>query len=232
MSLVSDAARYAVYWAPEPAHPLWQRGCEWLGRDPSRSASGPPFRDATAEPRRYGFHATLTAPMHLRPGAGEADFVAAVQTFASAATPFEMPALRVGLLERFVALLPKEALPRDHALHRIADACVHAFDSWRAPLDEHTLARRLAGGALSSDQTLLLQRWGYPHVLDQWRFHMTLTDSLGAASARQALRSEAQRFMARALTEPLRFESLCIFREPAPRAPFELIQRFALAGRR
>lgn len=228
---MSRPPRHALYWAPEASHPLWQRGCEWLGRDPTNGATSAPRHAATIEPGRYGFHATLKAPTALRPGASEAGFLAAVEAFARGEAPFEMPTLQVGTLDRFVALLPREPLARPHPLHRIADACVRGFDAWRAPLDAAALAQRMAKSPLSAPQLESLQRWGYPHVLAHWRFHMTLSDSIADAIGLQAARDEAQRFFADALSLPLRFESLCVFRESAPGAPFELLRRLPLEGR-
>ena len=54
--------RYGVYWAPQPHHPLWSAGCEWLGRDASRPDKTWPPHAATGTPRRYGFHATMKPP--------------------------------------------------------------------------------------------------------------------------------------------------------------------------
>ena len=77
---VMRAARYAVYLAPEPTSALWRFGSRVIGRD---AASGEAifgyapagfdaasWRAATDEPRRYGFHATLKAPLRLREGCG------------------------------------------------------------------------------------------------------------------------------------------------------------------
>jgi hypothetical protein len=64
-------ARVAIYYAPLPDDPLTSLSSSWLGRDPR---SGEPVRhpdldgiaEVTAEPRMYGFHATLKPPMRLR----------------------------------------------------------------------------------------------------------------------------------------------------------------------
>ncbi len=70
------AARYAVYWAPEPATELARFGARWLGRDAETGqrttalAAGLPlsWERATEEARLYGFHATLKPPFRLREG--------------------------------------------------------------------------------------------------------------------------------------------------------------------
>ena len=69
------APRYAVYWMPEPGHPLWAAGCTWLGRDGGAGgAGGGPARRHVASPWRYGFHATLKAPLRFAPGVRENDW--------------------------------------------------------------------------------------------------------------------------------------------------------------
>ena len=73
---------------------------------------------------------------------------------------------------------------------------------------------------------------GYAFVLDDWRFHMTLSDSLAGVEADRiaALRASAPRHFAPALGLPLAARTLCVFVEPAPGQPFELRHRFALGG--
>lgn len=229
--------RYAVYWAPEPAHALWRAGVEWLGRDPSDSAAPAlpgTAREATAAPRRYGFHATLKAPITLRTGASAQDFFDAVHALAQRIPRFAMPRLRVDTLGGFIALRPGEPVEASHALRRLADACVRSLDDWRAPMDAETLQRKLQADGLGPAQQQCVRRWGYAHVFEHWRFHMTLTDTLAHDASGEALRrrliDEATRHFAAALAAPLACESLCVFVEPAPGAPFVLAQRVPLAA--
>lgn len=224
---MTDAARYAVYFAPDPAHALWQAGCEWLGRDAADARDRRPAPPQRAEPWRYGFHATLKPPMRLQPGLGEADLDAALQALAAGIGSFQMPRLHVDRLADFVALRPEVPLVRAHPLWRLADACVTALDRLRAPLSAEELARRLRH-PLAPDALQRLQAWGYPHVLDGWRFHMTLSDSLPAAQQEAAL-SDARRHFAPALSRLLRCTDLCLFRQGAPDQPFVLKRRYRLA---
>ena len=66
--------RYAIYYAPATASPLWQRAAQWLGRDatgrdlePATIPGVSPSRrqELTTLARRYGFHGTIKAPMAL-----------------------------------------------------------------------------------------------------------------------------------------------------------------------
>ena len=67
---MSGERRYALYYTPAEKHPLTQAAARWLGRDAFDGAisSVDDHDTLVAEPRRYGFHATLKAPFRLRPG--------------------------------------------------------------------------------------------------------------------------------------------------------------------
>lgn len=218
--------RHAVYWVPAPEHPLWQAGCRWLGRDPEQPAAGTP-PDYAADPWRYGFHATLKAPMRLRDGRSEAELASALQALADDAGAVEVPPLRVDWLGGFLALRPVVAPAPVHPLRQLADRCVRALDAFRAPPDAAELARHGAA-TLGAEQRALLLAWGYPHVLQHWRLHLTLSDAAPAEPA--ALAARARAHFAAALAGPLGPGALALFVEPAPGQPLRLSRRFALHG--
>jgi len=222
-------ARCALYFVPPATHALWTAGCEWLGRDPATGATsaGGAHR---ADPRRYGFHATLKPPFALRSDATRAQLLAALARFVDERAAFAMPRLAVAPLGDFLALRPveRDATAPGQPLRELADDCVRLFDEFRRPPSAAETARRLAAG-LDEAQRANLARWGYPHVFDHWRFHMTLTDSLSDDSLRAALLADASRHFAGALAHPLRCEGVALFVEEAPGADFQLLQRFEFA---
>jgi hypothetical protein len=227
---MTAAHRYAIYWAPELAHPLWRAGCEWLGRDAADASFPGSPREATATPRRYGFHATLKAPIVLREEAAAGEFLDAVEHLAARTSRFVMPALSVQAMGDFIALRPVQPVAAEHPLQQLADACVRQLDPWRAPPGAAERARRSAGPALSAAQARHLNDWGYPHVFDQWRFHMTLTDALpGDAALRERWMNDAQQHFSAALAAPLLCDSVCVFTEATPGADAMLTHRFRLA---
>jgi len=218
------SARYAVYWAPETGHALWRAGCAWLGRDAEGRAGGSPAAGRAA-PWLYGFHATLKPPMHLADGV-EADALhAALATLANEVAPFALPALKVQTLSDFVALRLPQTPP---ALQSLADRCVVQLDGFRRPADDTELARRRDG--LDDEQRGLLMRWGYPHVLHRWRFHMTLSDALAEPADQARIQREAEAWFAPALAAPVGVESIALFEQATAGAPLECVARFALKG--
>ena len=235
--------RYALYYTPAAQTLFWQLGCAWLGRDPTGAAPppspsvpgiSPPMMTAlTASARRYGFHATLKAPFRLAPGFGESDLLAMAQAFASAQPPVALPGLEVSRLNDFLALCPAQPTPQ---LDALAMRVVAYFDPLRAAPTADELARRRKA-RLSPRQDALLQRWGYPYMEEEFRFHMTLTDSLITVDAEvaEALKDAAiTHFKAVAPTwtgtDTVDVDGLGIFKESGPGAPFELLERIPFSG--
>jgi putative phosphonate metabolism protein len=223
------SARYAIYFSPAKHSAWWTFGAHWLGRDehdnsalPQPEAAGiapAELQAITAEPRRYGFHATLKAPFHLSAGHTEADLVARLGRLAQTLAPVALGPLQLATLGNFVALVP-EAAPA--GLHTLAASCVTELDDLRAPLSELDLARRRSAG-LNARESELLALHGYPHVLERFRFHMTLTGPVDAAMTQrvtQALAAEPARLNALA---PLSLDRLCLFIEQDPGAPFQRV---------
>jgi len=222
--------RVALYYAPAADDPLWARGAEWLGRDPLTGAprSQPALPDIaalTAEPRLYGFHATLKPPMALRGGVAWDDVVRTTRTIAAAIPAFDLPALAVADLDGFLAL--RETVPSP-ALQALADACTAGADALRAPPAPDELARRRRAG-LSGAQEANLLAWGYPYVFAAWTFHMSLTRRLSAGEHAR-LRPVAEDWFGYALRLPRRVADLCLFVQPGAGEPFVLAERVALAG--
>ena len=222
-------ARYALYFAPPCTHPLWIAGCAWLGRDPGKgtTSAGGAHRD---DPRRYGFHATLKPPFALRDGTTRTQLTDALTRFVDERAAFAMPRLAVAQLGDFIALRPldHDATAPGQPLRELADDCVRLFDEFRRPPSPAETARRLAAG-LDEQQRGNVDRWGYPHVFDRWRFHMTLTDSLADDRLRAELLADATRHFADALAEPLRCDGVALFVEDEPGADFRLLRRLDFA---
>lgn len=210
------AHRYAVYAVPEPGHALETAAARWLGRDPRGGACAPGAADddLLADARRYGFHGTLKAPFRLAEGAREADLAAAAEALAGPALPV---ALAVSDDLGFPALRPAAPAP---ALDALAARCVRDLDRLRAPPTPDELARRKPE-RLSPRQRELLSRWGYPYVLDEFRFHMTLGARATEPARHAAFMRAAGQTFAGILAEPAPL-TIALFVEPERGAPFRL----------
>lgn len=219
--------RYAIYFAPAPESLLTQEANRWLGRDAfSGEILGPPtplpfpvedWQGLVAEPQRYGFHATLKAPFELRAGQSEAELVAAFRRFASSATPLEIPRIVVGQLGPFFALVPHSLHP---PLQDFAATVVEAFEPFRAPLSDADVARRRPE-RLTETQRAHLMTWGYPYVMEELRFHMTLTGAVESEMAPRVHNELRRRFRAHE-DAPLPIDGLALFQETRRGEPFTI----------
>lgn len=220
-------ARYAIYFAPPHGSPWWKFGAHWLGRDECSHAPLSPCASTqleatelfsiTAEPRRYGFHATLKAPFRLSREHTVNDLTARMQALAAALKPVALGPLNVAMLGDFVALAPTNPPPE---LPEFAATCVTELDDLRAPLMDADLQRRNVA-QLDARETDLLRQYGYPYVMERFRFHFTLTGRIAHATRQRVSHAVATEITRLNREAPLCLDRLCLFVEPAPGAPFK-----------
>ena len=217
--------RYAIYFAPPCGTALHALGSRWLGRDAfTGEALEQPgvagLSAVTGDPRRYGFHATMKPPFALRDTVRPEALLRAVAALVAKEQCFRV-SLKVSLLDRFLALVPREPCA---PLHRIADRAVRELDGFRCRPSASELARRRSAG-LSERQERHLVDWGYPYVFEDFRFHMTLTERLPPTDADRFEAAAVEHF-APVLDTPVRIDGLALFEEPAPGAPFLATRHF------
>jgi putative phosphonate metabolism protein len=230
---MADTPRYAIYYVPAPDSGLHRFGAHLLGYDAFSGEdlpfpdgilqTTPDWSDLTGDPRKYGFHATLKAPMSLADGKTEVELLAACAAFA--AIPRAIPVIRpvVGSIEGFIAVVPAEPSPE---LIRLAADCVSSFDAFRAPLSEAERARRNPS-QLTPMQRGHLDRWGYPYVMDDFRFHVTLTGRLGAGRREPLLKMLAERFAGLGL-DTLPIDRIALFRQENAVSRFRIVEHWKL----
>ncbi len=228
--------RYAAYFAPAVDSPWWQAGSAWLGRCAARqqALAQPPVpgvpaaeqQRLTAAPRRYGWHATLKAPFALAPEVDLTTLRAGLREVCRSLQPFDLPRLQVTRLDDFLALVPAG---ESRALHAVEQACVAGLQPLAAPLSHAELQRRRAAG-LTPEEDALLLRWGYPYVMERFRFHFSLTGALPGVPEPvvQALHQAATHWFAP--LPPCRMDAVALFAEPHPGADFVLLERVELGA--
>jgi putative phosphonate metabolism protein len=225
--------RYAIYHAAAHGGALDRFGSHLLGYDawtdeelpfPDGVVQAvPDWRDLTQDPRKYGFHATLKAPMTLAEGTTEAELLAACASFAETPRPVPVITPVVDSISGFIAVVPTEPSTE---LERLAADCVNAFDSFRAGLAPEDRARRNPS-KLSSRQREYLDRWGYPYVMEEFRFHMTLTGRLGRERHAPVLAMLRERFATIGLAR-LAIDDIALFRQEGAASRFRIIGHWQL----
>jgi hypothetical protein len=209
--------RYAIFYAPPASSVLWLRAAQWLGRDASGgdvAAEIPGIDPArrmrlTESARRYGFHGTMKAPMTIPEHQDLQKLDRALTDFGLDHWPVSLGALQPRLLGEFLALMPVE---QPDELTALAADVVRTFEPFRAPLSASEQKRRLKA-ELTERQIRLVERYGYPYVLEQFLFHMTLTDRL-VDDDRDSVIAAATEWFAPVLEKPVIVDRLTLFHEP------------------
>ncbi len=237
MHFPQPAYRHAAYFAPDPDSLAWTLGAQWLGRcaRTGQMLSQPVFEgwteaefaQRTQEPRRYGWHATLKAPFALAPDRTTADIDAGFFGLSAVlGAPFTLP-IKLAHMGQFLALVPKEP---SALLQRLADACVRDLHDCAAPLPPSEVERRSRHG-LTPRQAEMLTLWGYPFVMDDFGFHLTLTGSLDGLPEAQVVQliDQAQSWFSPLLRDGVLIDGVSWFVEETPGADFRWVQRFGFA---
>lgn len=222
--------RYAIYHLPGGR--LGQFGSAWLGWD-ARTGSPLPrpavadlpdeAETLTAVPMRYGFHATLKAPFRLAQGHSVADLLRRTELVCDHLAPFALE-LELSTDWGFVALRPRHQPP---ALMALEQAVVTRLDDLRTALTAEERDRRRPE-ALPDKARQHLDHWGYPFVLELFRYHLTLSNGLPAVQAGK-LRQALQPALAPLIALAMPVTSVALMGEDAT-GRFHMIRDIALRG--
>lgn len=231
----SSFTRYAIYFTPEPGTALAAFGRSWFGRANDGATlqafsdsgfAGTGFAKIPSVPGRYtGLYAQFKAPFSLRDGVGIDAVKQRLIRFAARRKPAETGPLTLAREGRFLVLRPVEPTP---LLEWLATQCVAAFEDFAAPLGA---AERTAYASpnLSDYQRLLLESFGDPYVLSEYRFYITLTgplDKTHLERVSQALWPVLEELCNSGVT----VDGLSLFGDCGGRSPMRLIGRYRLAA--
>jgi len=232
------APRYAIYFAPAALSALQVFGARILGYDAATGRSVPHYpslvgqianwRLLARDPARYGFHATFKAPFELAPRRTEAELLSEFERAALQLKATDLGTLAVGKISDFIALVPRQT---PTGLAELAQALVEQFDSFRAPMSDADRARRRPD-RLTGRQRAYLERWGYPFVFDEFRFHMTLAGPIGPQQI-DFVRDKLERLFRTEVVDwdaPLTIDAMSVFKQSRRDGPFHMLSRHKFAG--
>ena len=219
--------RYAIYYAPEPGSPLDVFGRNWFDKNTNGNAQAiaklNPKRlaELSENSRRYGFHGTLKPPFGLNPSTRLESLLNAARIFATTMSPVEIPPLELAIIGKFIALTPTT---QSAALEKLAAACVRAFESFRVPLsDEQLESYKL--NKLTVHQEQMLEHWGYPYVMEEFRFHISVTDRIDDTREREEVMEALEHVAGPILGMPTTVREITVFSQSAMDQPMIPIER-------
>ena len=217
-------SRYAIYYIPDL--PLFQIGSDWLGWNSISGQETTLFSDhrrITGRPRKYGFHATVKPPFTLESHSTQGDLQDAFQAFCATISPATGGTLKISRLGRFLAMT-QDVQSKD--VTQLAASTVSYFDRFRAPLSENDIEKRRRR-RLTPQQDALMLRWGYPYVMQEFKFHMTLTGPL-APNEIDAVEQSANTRFQEFIGQSLNMASLALLGEDRDSGRFHVIERLSL----
>ena len=215
--------RYAIYYSPDPGSPLAAFSSAWFGPESKlKSALDRSYIDSiTTGPRRYGFHGTLKPPFELNPLLSLDGLLEAARIFARTVTPVELPPLELDVIGKFLALTPTSD---SAALEKLAAACVRGFEAFRVPMTAEQIIQ-YKQNKLTVHQEQMLKHWGYPYVMEEFRFHMSVTDRIEDNDERDRVMAEIAKIAAPVIGKPLSIRALTLFRQTGSNEPMVPVER-------
>ena len=223
-------ARYAIYFAPDDSSELGVFGAtvlrrralcpnDWLNPQlPVRFPESANWHEQIQKPAHYGFHATIKAPFELADDQSADDLIADLTDLAKKQTAISLEGLAPVRTCRYDALA---FVTQPGKLPTLAAECVTKFEKYRAPLNAADIERR-DPDSLSESELASLHRYGYPYVLDDFNFHMTLSGQNNHDD--NTYFEWLQKLYAAMVTKTPLLDRLCVFHQPDRQSPFLRIE--------
>lgn len=223
--------RYAIYYTLPKENELYQKVSSWLGHDvygtkeKQNSFEFPealvPFRQYNNKASVYGFHATLKAPFRLAEGLSRHQLEYSLEKFCTLRKPFECGKMSIVEIGNFLAFSHQSYCQK---MELLAQDCVKTFEDFRAPLNNAEIARRKPE-SLTKKQKQLLNLWGYPYVMEEFKFHMTLTNKIYDGNL-QACHAALNDYFSPYLSQSFVVDRVYLYHQPSPTEKFYIINSF------
>ena len=136
---------------------------------------------------------------------------------------FDVGKLNLKKIGNFIALVPE----KNDKIKYLSNKLVTGLDFLRDELLEEEILKRNPQ-TLTLNQKKMLTNWGYPYVLDEFNFNLTLTDKIDNKKIDNILKS-IKRNLRYIDFEKVNFNNICIFGEKKDEK-FYFIKRFKLEG--
>ncbi len=226
---MTASARYAIYHAPDASSDLWRFGSRVIGYDAATGLDAPydkppgyscaEWQALIGDASKYGFHATLKAPFRLAATSTRDELIDAVARLAGRLERVRIGELMIAPIGPYVALVPREP---SSALRTCVQTIVEDLEPFRAALTRAERERRKPA-LLSARQLELLDRFGYPYVAEEFRFHMTLAGPLPDSVRGAIIEALDETYRAIAEQSEIWLDRIAIFEQPTPKSRFRVI---------
>jgi len=221
-------ARYALSYVPEQGSPLADFGRSWLGRDIDTAEqheqpeiegiSKARLQELTHWRRSDGLHGVLKPPFQLNEGSSFNGLMDTAHLFAKFLDKVEIPQLEVNIIGKFIALTPTIAS------RQLAGACVRVFEGYRQPI-RIDMDQRYRHDKLTVYQKRMLKHWGYPYVMEEFRFFIPLTDRIEDDEERERVTAAITKLSKPVIKQPLSIRELTVIGQISRQDPMRIVTR-------
>ncbi len=101
---------------------------------------------------------------------------------------------------------------------------MRAFEGYRVPLTEDQVVSYKLN-RLTVHQEQMLEHWGYPYVMEEFRFHISVTDRIENLAERKEVMKALEIFATPVLGKPIMVGDIVVFGQASPEEPMLAIER-------
>jgi len=184
-------SRYAIYYAPPKESNLEEFGRYWFGWDPINAKSinnkqrinylnGFGIKNLknidknVLIAKKYGFHGTLIPPFKLNKNYSTNTLFKKTEEIAKKLKKFKFYKFKLKKINNFYAFVQNK---KNNNINKLSNRLVRELFKFRSPLTKKEIDRRNPS-KLSKLQLNILYKWGYPYLMSEFNFHMTLASEV------------------------------------------------------
>jgi hypothetical protein len=101
---------------------------------------------------------------------------------------------------------------------------VRAFEGYRMALTEEQAAH-YRNNKLTVHQDSMLEHWGYPYVMEEFRFHISLTERIDDIAERRAVMQVVTEMARPVVGRPIMVRDIALFGQAERDDPMTIIER-------
>ena len=233
-------SRYAIYYAPPKESNLEEFGRYWFGWDPINAKSinnkqrinylnGFGIKNLknidknVLIARKYGFHGTLIPPFKLNKNYSTKTLFKKTEKIAKKFKKFKFYKFKLKKINNFYAFVQNK---KNNNINKLSNRLVRELFKFRSPLTKKEIDRRNPS-KLSKFQLNILYKWGYPYLMSEFKFHMTLASEVTGNKLYSELK-KIENNKEIILNEINNFDKIYIFGENQ-KGMFENLENFSLS---
>jgi len=184
-------SRYAIYYAPTKGSSLEEFGKYWFGWDPLKGKfvnnkqrinylnrfgikNLKTLDENNLIAKKYGFHGTLIPPFKLNNIYNTNKLFKKTEDIAKKFKRFKFYKFKLKKINNFYAFVQHK---KNSSINELSNKLVRELFKFRSPLTKKDIDRRNPS-KLSKSQLNILYKWGYPYLMSEFNFHMTLASDI------------------------------------------------------